>query len=121
MAQQTYKRGSVILVRYPFTDLSGSKIRPAIIISPTKFLIESKDVLCAFISSSLPDPLLSSDIIINSSDPDFTRTGLKRTSVLRTHKLALLSKELVFSKLGDISVAFEKKMNERLKIAIGIE
>jgi mRNA interferase MazF len=121
MALETYKRGSVILVRYPFTDLSGSKIRPAIIITPTRFLSESPDVLCAFISSSLPDPVLPSDIIINSSDSGFSHTGLKRTSVLRTHKLVLLSKALVYSKLGDISASFEKKMNERLKIALGID
>jgi mRNA interferase MazF len=120
MARETYQRGSVILVRFPFTDLSGSKIRPAIIITPTKFLAESDDVLCAFISSSLPDPLLPSDIIMNSYDSDFSRTGLKRTSVLRTHKLVLLSKRNVFAKLGDISSGFEKQMNDRLKIALGL-
>lgn len=28
-----YSRGEVVLVRYPFSDLSGSKVRPAVIVS----------------------------------------------------------------------------------------
>lgn len=27
-----YSRGEVVLVRYPFSDLSGSKVRPAVIV-----------------------------------------------------------------------------------------
>ena len=38
MGRRIAKRGSVVLVRYPFTDLSGAKVRPAIIITPDKFL-----------------------------------------------------------------------------------
>jgi mRNA interferase MazF len=37
-----YSRGEVVLVRYPFSDLSGSKIRPAVIINAPH---TSKDVL----------------------------------------------------------------------------
>lgn len=120
MANQTYKKSSVVLVRFPFTDLSDSKVRPAVILTPTQFLIDSEDVLCAFISSSLPDPLLETDIIISSNQSDFRKTGLKRTSVLRTHKLVLLSKKLIYSKLGDLSPALEKKMHAKLAIALGL-
>jgi mRNA interferase MazF len=119
MAHETYKRGSVVLVEYPFTDLSGSKVRPAVIITPTKFLANSDDVLCAFISSALPDPLLSTDIIISSIHSDFRKTGLSRTSILRAHKITLLHKRLVHSKLGDLSFALEKKLNDALKEALG--
>jgi mRNA interferase MazF len=120
MARETYKRGSLVLVRFPFTDLSGSKVRPAVIVTPTKFLSMTDDVLCAFISSSLPDPMLSSDVLLNSVHVDFQKTGLKRTSVLRTHKLVLLDKELVYSKLGDLSIALEKEMDGGLRKALGL-
>src|SRR5439155_20432357 len=100
MARETYSRGSVVLVRYPFTDLSGSKVRPAVIVTPQKYLVQAEDVLCAFISSSIPESLLPSDVLIASTQKDFHATGLKHTSVLRAHKLALLHKDLVLSKLG---------------------
>ena len=121
MANETYSRGSVVLVRFPFTDLSGSKVRPAVIITPTKFLSETEDVLCAFISSSLPDPMFPSDLILTSSGKDFQKTGLKRTSILRTHKLVLLSKKLVFSKLGAFSSSLIENMDGCLRIATGLK
>ncbi len=37
-----YSRGEVVLVRYPFSNLSGSKIRPAVIVNAPNI---SKDVL----------------------------------------------------------------------------
>jgi mRNA interferase MazF len=120
MARETYNRGSVVLVQYPFTDLTGSKVRPAVIISPIKYLTKTNDVLCAFISSSLPDPILPSDIIISSATTNFHKIGLKRTSVLRAHKLVLLSKKLVYSKLGELPSSLEHQMNECLKDALGL-
>jgi mRNA interferase MazF len=120
MAVETYKRGSIVLVKFPYTDLSGSKVRPAVIVTAEKYLIQFEDVLCAFISSVLPDPVLPSDIIIPSTHPEFRRTGLKRSSVLRTHKLVLLNRELVYSKLGDLSPALTKQMNAGLVEALDL-
>jgi mRNA interferase MazF len=117
---ETYKRGSVALVRFPYTDLSDSKVRPAVIVTPDTYLAQSDDVLCAFISSVLPDPLLPTDIILSSTDPDFRRTGLKRSSVLRSHKLVLLDRELVYSKLGELSPTLLKQMNSALMDALGL-
>lgn len=117
---ELYYRGSVTLVRFPYTDLNVSKVRPAVIVTPDHYLARGGDVLCAFISSALPDPLLGTDVIIRSSDPDFLRTGLKRSSVLRAHKLVLLDRELVYSKLGDLSLALIERMNVALADALGL-
>jgi mRNA interferase MazF len=108
---ETYKRASVALVRFPYTDLSDSKVRPAVIVTADTYLARAEDVLCAFISSVLPDPLLPTDIIISSTHPDFSRTGLKRSSVFRTHKLVLLDRELVYSKLGDLAPTLGLKLS----------
>jgi mRNA interferase MazF len=120
MAVETYKRGSVVLVRFPYTDLSGSKVRPAVIVTAQKYLARADDVLCAFISSVLPDELLHSDIIVSETHPEFRRTGLKRSSVIRTHKLVLLDRELVYSKLGDLAPSLSKEMNAGLIDALGL-
>lgn len=57
MGRRIVKRGSVVLIRYPFTDLSGAKVRPAIIITPDEFLKRIDDVLCLFISSVVPEKI----------------------------------------------------------------
>ena len=41
-------KGKIVLIPFPFTDLSGSKVRPAIILSNNK---KGEDCLVAFISS----------------------------------------------------------------------
>jgi len=61
MAESLVKRGSVVLVRYPFTDLTGAKVRPAVVLTPDHLLPRLDDVLCSFISSEMPEELLPTD------------------------------------------------------------
>ena len=114
------KRGSIVLIKYPFTDLSSSKVRPAVIITPDEFLNKIDDILCLFISSSIPDQLLSTDFILENTNPYFSKTGLKVTSVFRTHKLALINKSLIQRVLGELNPDTMNQINVKLKIALGI-
>ena len=67
------KKGTIVLTRFPFTDLSSSKRRPAIIVS--KVDKNKKDVIVAFISSVIPKNIEKTNLIINISDNDFEKTG----------------------------------------------
>ena len=58
MAQSVVKRGSVVLIRYPFADLTGAKVHPALVLTPDHLLPRLDDVLCLFISSAMPDDRL---------------------------------------------------------------
>ena len=96
MAQQSpIRRGSVVLVRYPFNDLSATKVRPAVIVTPNSLIPRLEDVLCLFVSSSIPDELLQTDLVIEPENPEFPALGLRSRLVFRTHKLALLHRDLV--------------------------
>ena len=120
MAQSRVKRGSVVLIRYPFTDLSGAKVRPAIVLTPDSLLPRLEDVLCLFVSSTVPDDLLPTDVVLEPADPSFPATGLKSRSVLRTHKLALLHKALVVRVLGQTDRTLMDEINQRLRLALGL-
>lgn len=122
MGKGIVKRGSVVLIRYPFTDLSGLKVRPAVIVTPDQFLSRLDDVLCLFISSVVPekDELLPTDFILESEHPSFSKVGLKRRSVFRTHKLALLDKSLIVRVLGETDELLINEINHRLMIALGL-
>ena len=54
------KRGTVVLTPFPFTDLSGTKVRPAVVVSPSDR--PGEDVILAFISSVKPPTLLPTDL-----------------------------------------------------------
>lgn len=39
-----YKRGDIVLIPFPFTDLSGTKIRPAVVVSTTAYEKENGNI-----------------------------------------------------------------------------
>jgi mRNA interferase MazF len=120
MAQSIVKRGSVVLIRYPFTDLTGAKVRPALVLTPDHLLPRLEDVLCLFISSAMPEELLPTDFVLETGHPLFLKTGLKRRSVLRTYKLALLHKALVLRVLGEGDQPLMNEVNQRLRLVLGL-
>ena len=79
------------------------------------------DVLCLFISSSIPAELLPTDLVLETSHPAFSRTGLKYRSVLRSHKLALLHRNLVLRVLGEIDRDLMGEIDLRLRLALGLQ
>ena len=120
MAQRIVRRGTIVLVRYPFTDLSSIKVRPALVVMPDHLMRKLDDVLCLFISSSMPAKTLSTDFVLEPNKPSFTKTGLKYRSVFRTHKLALLNKSLVLRVLGEMDRDLMNEIDQRLRVALGL-
>ena len=95
------KTGTIVLTRFPYTDLSSSKRRPAVILS--KVHPQDPDVIVGFISSVLPNVAVDTDFILATTDVDFSKTGLKKTSVFKMDKLATLDSSIFTGSLGDVS------------------
>jgi len=56
------------------------------------------------------------DVVLNSYDKDFSKTGLKADSVIKTGKLATLDKKIILGEIGEISADTEKEINKKIKI-----
>jgi mRNA interferase MazF len=91
---------STVLVSFPFDDISGSKLRPALCLTEQKG--RYKQVIVAFISSNLKNETLNSDILVLKNSSKWTGTGLKVDSLIRLHKLTTVSSALFKRKLGEI-------------------
>ena len=59
----------VVLVPFPFDDLTSSKVRPAVCLSDP--IGPYRHVILAFITSRVPDELLASDFVIDERHPDY--------------------------------------------------
>lgn len=98
------KFGEVVLLRFPFTDGTSLKRRPALVIHESN----DGDVIVCRITSKM----YHSDFDIEIENLD--KTGLKLPSVIRVHKIATLEKNLVELKMGQI----ENELKARVRSAI---
>ena len=105
------KQGAVVLVPFPFTDLSASKVRPAVVVSAKPI---GDDVILAFISSRQKQG--ESNIRIVPSEMN----GLKVPSVIICSKLATLEKTTLLGELGYVEDSILKQIKAKLKLIFGI-
>src|SRR3954447_2128674 len=85
--------GSIILVPFPFTDLTSTKVRPALVVSqPGK---APRDVVVCFITSRL-EPGLTHALLLKRT----ATSGLKVPSLVRFDKIATLDRRIILGELG---------------------
>jgi mRNA interferase MazF len=101
MESRSVTAGKVVLVPFPFDDLSATKVRPAVCL--TEPLGAHRHVILAFISSQMPTDLLPSDLILDTGHADYARTGLRTSSVLRLHRVMTVATSLIQRELGELS------------------
>ncbi len=98
-----YKQGDVILVPFPFTDLTTVKQRPALILSANWFNASRNDCVVAAITSQIPPDLQPDEYRLSASD--LRAGGLPKPSLVRLGKLFTMSKSLFRKHLGTLPEA----------------
>jgi len=86
-------KGDIVLITFPFTDLSGSKLRPAVILAETTL-----DLTVCFITTQLQWQEATD---VQLSPTSFN--GLRKQSLIRTSKIATLDKVLAKGLLGQLN------------------
>lgn len=103
----------IVLVSFPFTDLSGQKVRPALVLYDSG---KGEDYILAFISSLKQKRLGSFDVPIPAS----IENGLKVDSVIKLEKLATLQKKIVLGEFGKLDPSLFKNINKKLLMIFGL-
>jgi mRNA interferase MazF len=93
----TVRRGSVVLVRFPFSDLSASKRRPAVVLADAG---RGDYVLAQVTSRPYADPKA-----VELSGSSFARGGLDITSYARPGKLFTANDSLIVQDVGALTSA----------------
>jgi len=104
------KKGKIILIPFPFIDLKGSKIRPAVVLNTNRL-----DVTICFITSELKWKM-EFDIPVFPSELN----GLKVPSLIRVSKIATIDYSLALGELGELSYSEIKELDNGLKIFFGL-
>lgn len=101
-------KGKVVLVPFPFDDLTTTKVRPAVCLTDPVGL--HRHIVLAFITSRTPNPLLPTDIVLDPKQPDFASTGLRVQSTIRLHRLMTLSTTMIVRDLGMLPTAAHQRV-----------
>jgi mRNA interferase MazF len=93
-----YKRGQVVLVPFPFTDLTSVKQRPALVISSDKSNALRHDVIVLAITSQIPAQLSPDEMIVPT--PELSFWGLPKPSMIKMAKIFTIHQGLIRKTLG---------------------
>jgi mRNA-degrading endonuclease toxin of MazEF toxin-antitoxin module len=103
----SYPKGSVVMVPFPFTDLSGRKRRPALVVSPERF--HEEDLILCAITSRVPERLSEWEVPLAAGD--MTEEELPKESVVKVGKLFTTHRSLIADRFGAVK---EEKLQEVL-------
>lgn len=101
----TFNFGDIVLLKIPFTDGKTYKKRPALVILDT----QDEDIIVCRITSNIYSTIFDIEIKY------WEQSGLKLPSVIRLHKIATLTKDLVEMKLGEIGPEIRKSVQDSLE------
>lgn len=103
-----YRRGDIVLVAFPFTNLSSSKRRPALVVSPDAFNSRGADLILVAITSQ---PTAGSGVV-PLARVDFAEGVLPKPSVVRVAKLFTIHSTLILKR---ISVVRRERLEDILR------
>ena len=104
-----FVKGDVIVVPFPFSDLSQAKRRPAMVVAE----LQGDDVILCQITSQQ----ISDNYSLPITDSDFDEGGLKRNSNIRPNRIFTADRHLILYKVGSLK---KEKMDQVIQKIIEI-
>ena len=106
--------GDVVLVPFPFTDQSGAKKRPAVIVSGSAYNTGRRDLVIMAITSQVQQPLGFAEALV----ADWQAAGLIKPSVLKP-VFTTIEQGLVVRTMGKLSAGDLRALRETVAQVIG--
>ncbi|MHB8204768.1 MAG: type II toxin-antitoxin system PemK/MazF family toxin [Desulfomonilaceae bacterium] len=106
-----FVRGSVVVVNYFFTDLSGSKRRPAVVVAD----LEGDDlIICPIVSSR------SDRYSVRVTSQDISGGQLRKDSFIRPNIVNTVDSSRILYGMGELSLEKMAELSDKLKNILGI-
>lgn len=115
------QRGDIVLVDFPYSDQTGRKVRPALVVQADVWNQRIDDTILALITSSQrrrSGVITQLDIDITTTEGQ--QTGLRLNSVIQCENLVTYDQALLLRVLGHLSASAMQQINVCLKAALGI-
>ncbi|MEA2694773.1 MAG: mRNA interferase MazF [Acidobacteriota bacterium] len=111
MSMPTYSRGDVVLVSYPFSNLIGTKVRPAVVVNAPHV---SRDLFIVPLTSRIGS-LLAGEFVL----ADWKKSGLNVATAVK-RGVYTVHEGLVIKRIGALSGADVRLMDGSLRLWLGV-
>lgn len=96
----SFRQGDVVLVPFPFTDLTAIKQRPGLVISPDRLNDVRPDLVVVAITSQIPAVVSEDEFRL--PDAELAACGLPKPSIVKLGKIFTIHQGLIRKKLGHL-------------------
>ena len=115
------RRGEVVLVDFPYSDHTGSKVRPALVVQADAWNQRLDDTILALITSSRHRRVgAATQFVIDVTTAEGQQAGLRLNSVIQCENLLTYDQALILRVLGRLSATAMEQINACLKATLGI-
>ncbi len=101
-----FTRGDIVLVKFPFSDLSQTKLRPAVVLTQGEY---NDVMLCQITSQNQPD---KKAVEITASD--FESGSLRIASYARPFRITVVAQSLIVKRIAALKVEKHKEIVEAI-------
>lgn len=114
-----FLRGDVVLVDYPFSDRTGSKVRPALVVQADALNRRITDTILVAVSRST-HRASATQVFVDIATPEGSQTGLRQNSMVQCENLLTYDQGLIIAKIGELSSSLVQRVNNSLKVALDL-
>jgi mRNA interferase MazF len=107
----------VLLIPFPFSDLSSSKKRPALVLSDSEYNGSNEDVLCCMITSN-PDKH-DYDVYIDSCDMESGKLAMP--SKVKPYRIFSVHKSIIVKTIGRLDRSKSKEVIKNIELIISLK
>ncbi|MCB0157858.1 MAG: type II toxin-antitoxin system PemK/MazF family toxin [Caldilineaceae bacterium] len=110
-----FRRGDVVLLPFPYTNLNATKTRPAVVVSSELYRSARPELLLAYVSSQVDKVMPPLDYVL----ADWQTAGLLKPSFVRP-KVAAIEPALIVHRIGKLSARDRQEVDSRLRKAMDL-
>ncbi len=115
------ERGDIVLVDFPYSDQTGGKIRPALVVQSDMWNQRIDDTILALITSSSQRRIgATTQYFIDVSTVEGHLTGLHINSIVQCENLNTQDQNLILRIIGKLSETAMEQIDKCLQSALGI-
>ncbi len=115
------QRGDVVLVDYPYSDRTGSKTRPCIVVQNDANNKKLDDTIVVLITSRIQfahkEP---TQVLIDVNTPSGQQTGLLFTSAVQCENITTIDWQFVKKKIGAMPTNLMQEVDDALKASLAL-